>query len=124
MASYGLLTALSGFRYQAATGSLRFAPRVNETDFRVFFCIAAAWGAYAQRVTPEKTDLTIRVDYGTLPIQRLVTSVSPPKGAQVVASLSGQERHATLQRVEDGHAIVFDRPLVIDRGAILKITIA
>jgi len=124
MASYGLLTALSGFHYQAATQSLHFAPRVSESDFRVFFCVAAAWGAYAQHVAPEKTDLTIRVDYGTLPIQRLVTSVIPPKGAQVVATLAGQERHATLQRVEDGHAIVFDRPLVIDRGAILKITIA
>jgi uncharacterized protein (DUF608 family) len=124
MASYALLTALSGFRYEAATQSLGFAPRVFETDFRTFFSVGTAWGAYSQRLAEEKADLTIRVDYGSLVLQRVTTPLIPRKGGAVAVNLAGQERRAAIQRTEDGYAVVFDRPLLIERGATLKITIA
>jgi hypothetical protein len=44
MASYDLLRALSGFQYSASKRMLRFSPKLNPTDFRVFFSTARGWG--------------------------------------------------------------------------------
>lgn len=50
MASWGLLTALSGFHYSAPERSIRFRPRVNETAFRALFACGNAWGTYSQEL--------------------------------------------------------------------------
>lgn len=44
MASYSLLPALSGFRYDAVKESIGFAPRWKTEDFRCFWSMADAWG--------------------------------------------------------------------------------
>jgi hypothetical protein len=119
-----LLPALSGFRYSAAEQSIGFGPRVFADDFRGFFSVAAGWGLYTQKVAEEKAELALRVDYGALPLRRVVTPLIKRKATEVHATLSGQDRRVTLQRDTGGYAVVFDRPLLIDRGQILKITIA
>ena len=124
MASYALLTALSGFRYNAAEQSIGFAPRIFESDFRAFYCTAPAWGLYSQKVTPEKTELTLRVDYGTLPLRRVVSPLITRKTPSATVALAGQERASTLQRTADGYAVVLDRPVVIDRGLSLRVVLA
>ena len=123
LASYGLLLALSGFRYSAPEQSVGFAPRLNAQDFRCFFSVDAAWGLYTQKVGEGKTELTVRVDYGDLPLARVVTPLIKRKATAVRAELSGQERGLALQREAGGYAVVFDRPLVVARGQILKISI-
>jgi len=123
LASYGLLLALSGFRYSAPEQSVGFAPRLNAQDFRCFFGVDAAWGLYTQKVGEAKTELTLRVDYGDLPLARVVTPLIKRKATAVRAVLSGQERGLALRRDTGGYAVVFDRPLVVGRGQILRITI-
>jgi len=123
MASYSLLLALSGFRYSAPEQSISFEPRIFADDFRAFFSVAAAWGLYSQKVTDEKAELSIRVDYGALPLRRVVTPLIKRKATEVSVALSGQAREIVLERVSGGYAVVFARPLLIDRGHTLKITI-
>ena len=123
MASYALLTALGGFRYSAPEQSIGFAPRVFGSDFRSFFCVAAGWGLYSQKVGEEKSDLSIRVDYGELPLRRVVTPLIARKATAVHATLGGQERQVSLEKADGAYAIVFARPAVIARGQTLKITI-
>ena len=118
-----LLLALSGFRYSAPEQSVGFATRLNAQDFRCFFAVDAAWGLYTQKVGEGKTELTLRVDYGELPLARVVTPLIKRKATAVRAVLSGQERGLALQRDQGGYAVVFDRPLVVGRGQILKISI-
>jgi non-lysosomal glucosylceramidase len=123
MASYALLPALSGFRYSAADQAIGFAPKLFESDFRAFFCVADAWGLYAQKVTESRADLSLRVDYGSLPLHRVVTPLIKRRATGVLATLGGQDRQVTLERAPDGYAVVFERPLVIARGQTLKIAI-
>lgn len=49
LASYGLLTAFSGFEVDLPRGIVRFAPRVNG-PFRSFWCHGKGWGTYRQWV--------------------------------------------------------------------------
>ena len=48
MASYMLLTALSGFSCDMSENRISFAPRYSEEDFRAFFCTGKAWGVLRQ----------------------------------------------------------------------------
>ena len=44
LASWGLLVALSGARYDAASGVVSFEPKCNEDDFHCFFSNGDQWG--------------------------------------------------------------------------------
>ena len=44
MASYGLLDALSGFRYSAVVRKLYFGPKLDVRPFTVFFSTASGYG--------------------------------------------------------------------------------
>jgi len=125
MASYALLTALSGFRYSASTQTIGIEPRVCENDFRTFFSVGSGWGLLAQKARGRERDLVIRVDYGSLPLRRIVTPLIAKRAAKVTVNLGGPSRGATVERTDEGgYAIVLDRPIVIERGDILKITIS
>ncbi|NQT87731.1 hypothetical protein HQ560_13260, partial [bacterium] len=105
MASYALLLSLSGFRYRAESATIAFAPRIEKDDFRTFFSVADAWGLYAQKTTETKTELTLRVDYGALPLARIVTPLIKRRTTGIVATLGGEERQATLAKADVGYAI-------------------
>ncbi len=123
MASYALLLSLSGLRYRAAEDSIGFAPRIFEEDFRSFFCVGPAWGLYSQKITEKKTELSIRVEYGFLLLRRVITPYIGKKSADVEVSIGGLERQASIEKAQDGYAVVFERPIEIDPGHTLKITI-
>jgi len=124
MASYALLTALSGFTYSAAAQTIGFAPRLFESDFRAFFSVAEGWGLYAQKIRGREKDLSIRVDYGSLSLRRILTPLITRKATQVAVSFVGHARGASVERTQDGYAIVLDRPIVIGRGESIKITLS
>ena len=48
LASWGLMVALSGAEYDAATDTQRFAPRVSEDNFRCFYSNGRHWGVLTQ----------------------------------------------------------------------------
>ena len=50
LSSWGLLLALSGYRYDLSRGRISFEPVVNGDDFSCFFSTGTAWGVYRQRV--------------------------------------------------------------------------
>lgn len=49
MASWAMLTALSGFEYDMTRDQMSFAPKVNQDDFSCFFCTGKGWGVYRQK---------------------------------------------------------------------------
>jgi len=71
MASYGLLIALSGFRYCAPEKVLYLQPRLNVDPFAIFFSTASAWGT----LTLRSRELTLQVIEGTLEVRRLVVEI-------------------------------------------------
>ena len=50
LASYGLLTALSGMRYDIPNHKLSLRPAVDLPFFRTFFCAGTCWGVYTRTV--------------------------------------------------------------------------
>ena len=49
LASWALLPALSGFKYDMVAGKISFAPVIQQDDFRAFWSTGKAWGIYRQR---------------------------------------------------------------------------
>jgi non-lysosomal glucosylceramidase len=110
LASWSLLTALSGFDYDAQTGTLAFAPRVNEADFRCFFSTGTAWGLFTQRRTAEGYTATLEVRHGELTLNALRLPVNggtatvtvdgrPVEVSDGVLSLAAAKTLASGQRI-------------------------
>jgi hypothetical protein len=68
MASYALLSALSGFRYSAVRRTLWFGPQLTVRPFTSFFSTASGFGT----VTLDQTTLRIQMTEGELPVERIV----------------------------------------------------
>jgi len=68
MASYALLSAISGFRYSAVTKTLWFGPRVNARPFRTFFSSASGFGT----ITLDTRALRVDVLEGEFVLEKLM----------------------------------------------------
>jgi hypothetical protein len=68
MASYALLTALSGFRYSAVQRTLWFAPQLSIRPFKTFFSTAAGFGT----ISLEDKSLRIQMLEGEVAVEKLV----------------------------------------------------
>ena len=66
MASWGLLIALSGYRYDMDRRELSFAPAVSESDFQCFYSNGESWGVYRQWLRDGERRWEIIPLYGTL----------------------------------------------------------
>jgi hypothetical protein len=68
MASWALLTALSGFKYDMVEGTMSFKPAINSDDFKTFWSTGKGWGIYTQKKDPETGEIVwdIEVLYGSL----------------------------------------------------------
>ena len=66
MASWGLLIALSGYRYDMDRRELSFAPAVSEKDFQCFYSNGESWGVYRQWFRDGERRWEIIPLYGTL----------------------------------------------------------
>ncbi len=68
LASWGVLTALSGFKYDMVKGTMSFKPVINKDNFKTLWSTGKAWGAYSQKIDPETGERkwNIEVLYGSL----------------------------------------------------------
>lgn len=65
MASYGLLTSLSGFKYDMTKGEVSFDPKINVDNFSSFFCCGKGWGIYKQvKKSDGQIERTLELLYG------------------------------------------------------------
>ena len=55
LASWGVLTALSGFNCDMSKKTVSFDPKINADDFECFFCSGLSWGIYRQKKNPDGT---------------------------------------------------------------------
>jgi uncharacterized protein (DUF608 family) len=82
MASWTLLEAASGYRYNAGKHSIGFGPRVTPTAFRAPFVAAEAWGTFDQRLAEGIVRAQVTPQWGNLKIA--VFELDVPGGAAVV----------------------------------------
>ena len=76
LASWGMITSLSGFEHHNLKGSLGFAPRIEADNFQSPFTTAEGWGTYRQKLAAKELKAEIEVVAGEvrLTLLRLATS--------------------------------------------------
>ncbi|MCP5119964.1 MAG: hypothetical protein GY953_54900, partial [bacterium] len=118
MASWSLLTALSGAHYSAPAKELTFRPRYRQSAFRSLFSAGTAWGSYIQEGTKRDLRAEVRVEEGELDLARLRVPFNKT-GAKLTSSAP-----ANLN-VESGEAIVeLTSPITLTGGEKLEVQIS
>jgi non-lysosomal glucosylceramidase len=71
MASWAVLTALSGYRFNVPRRALGFAPRLNACDWRSLWSLDSGWGTYSQRLDEKSGEFALHLLRGRLELERL-----------------------------------------------------
>lgn len=68
MASWAVLIALSGFKFDLTKGVLEFNPVINQQHFKCSFSCGKAWGIFEQKYNPQtnRKEYNIAILYGSL----------------------------------------------------------
>lgn len=125
MASWGVLTALSGFEHHGPRRHIGFAPRIAPDDFRAAFTAAQGWGSFAQRRGARTQTDEIGLRWGRLSVETVVLAV--PSGARVsrvAVTLNGAQLDASFVQegtrlrvaLPEGTAVEAGGTLVADVG--------
>lgn len=121
LASWSLLTALSGYAWSAPERRLAFAPKITPEDFRALFTTGNAWGLFAQRVQPAGSTAKLEVLSGTLELKSFAFAPGELAAQPRVAVVANG---ATLAARLDAGAIVFDDAARLKTGDKLEVTLA
>ncbi len=103
MASWAVLLALSGYRYDGVTHSLSFSPRISREDFRSFWSTGNGWG----NITIRGKKLVLTVAFGTLKLAQLGVARGYGFQAPAAALLDGKEIAPRLRQDSELTLLVF-----------------
>jgi uncharacterized protein (DUF608 family) len=117
MASWGVLTALSGFEYHGPDGRIGFAPRLTPENFRSVFTTAEGWGTYSQTKQGDKLVAKLALKHGKLRL----TEVRLEGVGAVVARLHGRDLVAKRVPMDGKIMIAFEHPIELAAGHELEI---
>jgi uncharacterized protein (DUF608 family) len=94
MASYGLLLALSGFRYSAPEKTLYLEPRLDDSRLEMFFSTASGWGT----IVIKDREVTVRMEEGQLEVDQLVLTIDG-QTTTVPAKVTATKRRKAVIKV-------------------------
>jgi len=120
MASWGLITALSGYEFDVPHGRIGFGPRFRADNFRAFWSLDSGWGSYAQRLSEGGTEIELSVAYGELSLRQLhLDCIQSVHEATVI--VDGQTISATFAAEDVGWTVLFSEELLLKPGQTLTI---
>jgi uncharacterized protein (DUF608 family) len=123
MASWSLLTALTGFSFDGPLGQVGFAPRVHPQRFKTFFAAVEGWGTLYQEIHAHRQQITLEMLSGALSLCTLRIAPDPGANAQKVsASVNGRPIDAILDISPPG-AVRLSRALRLEKGMRLEVTL-
>jgi len=123
MASYALLTGLSGFSYSAPAARIGFAPRIFQDDFRTFFSVGSGWGMYTQRKQGTKLAASLALKYGSLALREFDVQVGGGKPKSVTAKIGRKETPASVAKKGKQVAVRFEQEVTLGAGETLRVTL-
>lgn len=125
MASYATFLACGGFEYNSPAGVIGFAPRLQADDFKTAFTAARGWGSYQQRIVNGQLDAAVSVKRGTVTLTTVKLAVPDPVRAvrQVTVAVAGRPLDARHEVLDGTVSIFLSRPLVLDAGQELTVSI-
>ncbi len=122
MASWSVLTGLSGFEYHGPSGHLGFAPRMNVDSFRSVFTAAEGWGTLAQTRDGSKQTNRVELQWGKLPVKSLAFEL--PDGAKlkdVVVRLEDDSVEADATQDGQRVVVVLRDELLVAEGRTIEV---
>jgi len=75
MASYSLLLALSGFKFDSVNKMIGFIPRIRVESFKSFWSLNKGWGFYQQDETKKGINIKFKVLYGFIHLKVFETEI-------------------------------------------------
>lgn len=124
LASWSVLTALSGYRYSGVNQQLAFAPIVNHDDFQCFFAAGEAWGAFRQKIASGWQTVQLEVLHGKLPLRHLHLRNAVGSGklslSDVSAGKSESLKQAKLSITGETLQVDFGEAVTIASGSALS----
>jgi len=117
MASWSLLTGLSGYRYDAPAQTLAFAPRLAENEFQCLFTAGDAWGNFTEKREPAGRRYGVELRHGTLTLARL--DLSGPAPDRITVQINGRPAGATIAARDGGWSVILPASVTIAEGEAL-----
>jgi hypothetical protein len=92
MASWSVLEAAAGYRFNGPEKTLAFSPRLSPDEFTSFFIAATGWGTIAQRRAETSQKAALTVAQGKVPLDEITLSLADAsiKPTAVTVDLSGE----------------------------------
>jgi len=126
MSSWSLLEAAAGYHYNAAEGTLSFAPRLTSDNFRAFFITAAGWGTFTQKKVEGQQVETLYLAYGELQLRSIKfrrTNGFDTRICSVTVQVNGKAVEATWQEDEGTIHVTLTSPMKVSAGETAQVTI-
>jgi hypothetical protein len=106
MASYGVYTAICGFKYHGPKKALAFAPKLHAEDFQAGFVAAEGWGTYIQKQKNSEQTASVEMASGKLILETFSVNIPERKRIRnVIVKLNGK-RIRNSHQVRDSKTIV------------------
>jgi len=120
LASWSVLTALSGFSFDLPRATIGFSPRLHAEEWQGFWSAGTGWGLYRQHVADGQADLEVR--YGSLEVACLrLGSFEGVTAAQ--ARLDGRPVEATVANEDGGTVVTFPNGVTVEEGKVLSLSL-
>jgi len=120
LASWAVLTALSGYHFDLPHKTLGFAPRLRADDWCSFWSTNSGWGTYSQQLGEGQGEATLSVAYGALELETLLLG-GIMRRVKGVVTLDGQELEATIWPRGGRLRVHLKRPVHLSEGQTLKV---
>ena len=117
MASWGVLTALSGFEYHGPAGRIGFAPRMTPEDFRSVFTTAEGWGTYSQSKQGDKLVAKLSLKHGKLRLSQVKLEAA----GVAIARVHGRVLSVKTESAEGKVIVSFEKAVELKDGHELEI---
>ena len=121
LASWAVLTALSGYYFDLPHKTLGFSPRLCAEDWQAFWSNDQGWGLYSQSLKDEQGEATLSVAYGSLALQHLILG-SVDHQVPVQATV-GDHPIPVVASLQDGVLVLsLSQPVDLAPGRPLRVT--
>jgi uncharacterized protein (DUF608 family) len=122
MASWALLEAASGYRYDAGRAEIGFTPVLTPENYRAPFVARDGWGTFAQCMTGRTQVETISPVWGSLTVKAL--RFWPQNAVQsAVVTVDDQPVPTTWSQVSGEATITLAKPITLQAGQVLVVTL-
>ena len=125
MSVWSLLLACQGFDYNGPEKIIGFDPQWQPENHASFFTAANGWGLFEQKRTDNSQKNIIKIAYGKVDLTEVRLTTAPDRKIDSCdVTMSGKHVTANLSQNANKLYLKFPRPLTINAGDTLEITLS